>query len=117
MFLQVRNTRSKARGVQQSRFAEPSLHDMMDEDVHMDHTVSSAHAWSGAPKNDSLTHEQDNVSSSTTVPGMSMGYGNAQKVHDAVSHDGCDHQGDDAMMGAAGDCSMHEDCASAAVSQ
>lgn len=109
----MRNTRSKVREVQQSRFAEPSLHDMMDEDVHMDYTVSSAHAWGGAPKNESLTHEQDNVSSSTTVPGMGMGYGNAQKTHDAVSRDGCDHQRDGAMIGTG----MPEDCASAVVSQ
>lgn len=102
--------------MQQSRFAEPSLHDMMDEDVHMAHTVSSARVWGGAPKNDSLTHEQDNLSSSTTVPSMGMGYGNAQKPHDAVSHDGCDHE-DGAMITTAGVCSMHEACASAAVSQ
>lgn len=104
--------------MQHSRFAEPSLHDMMDEDADMDYTVSNAHAWGGLPKNDSLTHEQDNVSSSTTVPGMGMGYDNVQN-NDAVRHrhSHCDNHQDGAMIMTAGGGTVHGDCASAAVSQ
>lgn len=110
-FLQVRNTRSKVRDVQQSRFAEASLHDMMDEDADMDYTVSNAHAWGGLPKDDSLTHEQDNVSSSTTVPGMSMGYDLGHVQNNS------DNNQDDTMIVTAGGGAVHGDCASAAVSQ
>lgn len=99
----MRNSRSKVREVQQSRFAEPSLNDMMDEDVDMDYTVTGAHAWAGSVKNDSLAHEQDNMSSSTTVPGM--GYGNVHHHHFA------NHKND------AEGYTVHEDCAFAAVSQ
>ena len=112
----MRNTKSKAREVQQSRFAEPSLDDMMDEDGDMDCTVSNVLAWGGSVKNDSLTHEQDNVSSSTTVPGM--GYGN---VHHscggiaAMHHNNFDTR--EALMMPAQRHTVHEDCASAAVSQ
>ena len=100
--------------MQQSRFGEPSLDDMMDEDAHMGYTVSNAHAWGGSVKNDSLTHEQDNVSSSTTVPGMVMGYGNVQH-HGMVHHSHCDHHEDDMVN--AGANTMHKDSTSAAVSQ
>lgn len=105
------------REVQQSRFAEPSLHDMMDEDADMDYTVSNAHAWGGLPKNDSLTHEQDNVSSSTTLPGMGMGYDNVQDYNDAVRHSHSDNHQDGAMNMTAGGGAVHQGCAFAAVSQ
>ena len=103
------------REVQQSRFAEPSLLDMMDEDADMDYTVSNAHAWGGLPKNDCLTHEQDNVSSSTTVPGMSMGYDNVQNNNVAVRHSHIDNNQDGTMIMTAGGGAVHG--ASAAVSQ
>ena len=103
------------REVQQSRFAEPSLHDMMDEDADMDYTVSNA--WGGLPKNDSLTHEQDNVSSSTTLPGMGMGYDNVQDYNDAVRHSHTDNHQDGAMNMTAGGGAVHQGCAFAAVSQ
>lgn len=103
LLLQVRNSRSKVREVQQSRFAEPSLHDMMEEDADMDYTATDAHAWGGLVKNDSLAHEQDNVSSSTTVPGM--GHGN-------VHHNHCGNHRHDGGVN-----TMHRHCASVATSQ
>lgn len=112
----MRNTKSKAKEVQQSRFAEPSLDDMMEEDADMDYTVSKAHAWGGSVKHDSLTHEQDNVSSSTTVPGM--GYGNVSHSCGGIAAAHLDdfdtHEAH--TMPAQGNAT-HEGCASAAVSQ
>ena len=79
IWLQVRNCQSKVKEVQQSRFAEPSQNDMMEEDDEMDYPVNNAHAWGDLVKNDSMIPEQDNVSSSTAVP--VMGYGNVYHNH------------------------------------
>ncbi|DBA90965.1 TPA: hypothetical protein ACH3X2_004176 [Trebouxia sp. C0005] len=103
----VRNTKAKVR--EQSRFAEASLDDMMDEDAEADYPAGTAHGWGALVKHDSLVHEQDNVSSSTTVPGMNMGFG----VPAAMP--GCDfHATEEHHMMA---LTQHEDCASAAVSE
>ncbi|KAA6411209.1 MAG: hypothetical protein FRX49_13807, partial [Trebouxia sp. A1-2] len=100
----VRNTKAKVR--EQSRFAEASLDDMMDEDAEADYPAGTAHGWGALVKHDSLVHEQDNVSSSTTVPGMNMGFG----VPAAMP--GCDfHATEEHHMMA---LTQHEDCASAA---
>lgn len=76
---------------------------MVVEDADMDYPVTNAHAWGGLVKNDSLAHEQDNVSSSTTVPGM--GYGN-------VHHNHCGNHRHNGGVN-----TMHRHCAFAAVSQ
>ena len=103
----MRNTKAKVR--EQSRFAEASLDDMMDEDAEADYPAGAAPGWGALVKHDSLVHEQDNVSSSTTVPGMNMGFGMPAAVP------GCDfHATEDHHMMA---LTQHEDCASAAVSE
>ena len=106
----MRNTKAKVR--EQTRFAEASLDDMMDEDVEADFAAGMAHDWGAMGRNDSLVHEQDNVSSSTTVAGMAMGFG----VPAAVPS--CDfHAAEEHNMMALNQHVVHEDCASAAVSE
>ena len=101
---------------EQTRFPEASLDDMMEEDAEAEYAANTAHGWGAAVKHDSLVHEQDNVSSSTTVAGMAAGYGSGQHPFSAsAGMPGCEFGGDEEhdTMG----LHRHDDCASAAVSQ
>ena len=81
---------------------------MMDEDAEADFAPDAAHGWGTLVKNDSLVHEQDNMSSSTTVPGIAVGFGGSAAMGNNDFHTHEDH-----MM----PLHRHEDCASAAVSK
>ena len=115
--VQTRNTKSRAR--EPSRFAEASLEDMMDEDEEDEFAAAAAPGWGALVKHDSLLHEQDNVSSSTTVPGMAVSYGNGQHGFGATAaaartgsiNNALEEQSMTDMH------RMHEDCQSAAVSE
>ena len=72
--MQTRNTKSRPREI--TRFAEAALDDMMEEDEEEDYAAAAAPAWGVGAKHDSLVHEQDSVSSSTTVAGMPVDYAN-----------------------------------------
>ena len=55
---------------------------MMEEDASYeeeDYAAAAVPTWGVGSKPDSLMQEQDNVSSSTTVAGMPVNYGNAQQ--------------------------------------
>ena len=93
----------------------------MDEDEEDDFAAAAAAApaWGALVRHDSLLHEQDNVSSSTTVPGIAISYGNGQHGFGATAAVATTGSANNALeeQVVTDMHTMHEDCHSAAVSE